>query len=93
MKYYDELDRIEKETRKAEALALATATLAAADYRADYVELVGDLAAEAAREANKAVCRLLEAMRKENAACSTSASGAEDDSANGYRVGQPHERV
>ena len=37
--------------------------------------------------------RHIEWLAKENAACSTSASGAEDDSANGYRVGQPHERV
>lgn len=67
MKYFDELDLIEKATRRAEALALAAITMAEADLIADYIGEVGGLAAEEANRANKLAVQLINTIRQENA--------------------------
>jgi len=91
MKLFDALDDIEKATRRSEALALAVIAMAEADLHADYIGEVGGLAADEAKRANTLAVQLLNTIRKENAASSTSANGVQGVLANGDLAGAPYD--
>ena len=87
MKHYDELESLERATRRLEALSLALIAMSEFDLKSDYLGEVGEIAANEAKAANATVGRLFEAMRKENA---SGEAGVEDFANNGDLAGAPY---